>query len=361
MPAMESDLHAPRVMRFRIPAERAGAPLADFLAARFALHSRDRWADEIRAGRVRLNRQAADPEQPVAAGDGLEYHADHIEEPPVRTDVARLFEDRDILVLNKPANLPCHPGGIYFRHTLWFLLRRDFRLASPIFVNRLDRETSGVTLVAKTLDAGRRCQQQIAAGRMEKRYLALVEGDFPDTLLAAGYLVADERPPIRKRRLFVPAAPQEPEPTVPAPAEKWYAKFVQPTHRPPPPPGAKAEWAETAFRLLDRAGPVSEIEARPATGRLHQIRAMLHALGYPVVGDKLYGPDPAIFVRFCDGTLSEADRRLLRLERQALHATSLRFRHPANGRSVEFTAPVPADLTDLLLALRRDAPLSSAP
>jgi 23S rRNA-/tRNA-specific pseudouridylate synthase len=364
MPAMESGFHAPRVMRFRVPADRAGLPLAEFLAVRFALHSRDRWAAEIRAGCVRLNRQPADPEQAVAAGDTLEYRADDIEEPTVRTDVTALFEDRDVLVLNKPPNLPCHPGGIYLRHTLWAILRDEFHVATPVFVNRLDRETSGVMLVAKTAQAGRRCQAQIAAGRMEKRYLALVEGDFPEALQATGYLVADSYPAIRKRRLFVPAPPEEPSPADAddtATPQKWYAKFVASPHRPPPPANAKAEWAETAFRRLSRAGPVSEVEARPATGRIHQIRATLHALGFPVVGDKLYGPDPAIFVRFCDGTLSEADRQRLRLDRQALHATYLRFRHPTTGRSVEFAAPVPDDLSDLLLALRREQPVSSAP
>jgi 23S rRNA-/tRNA-specific pseudouridylate synthase len=93
---------------------------------------------------------------------------------------------------------------------------------------------------------------------------------------------------------------------------------------------------------------VSEVEAILHTGRLHQIRATLSSLGYPVVGDKLYGPDPMIFVRFCTEALTDEDRRRLRMPRQALHATELEFQHPSTGERMRFEAPLPSDMAAVL-------------
>jgi len=93
---------------------------------------------------------------------------------------------------------------------------------------------------------------------------------------------------------------------------------------------------------------VSEVEAVLHTGRLHQIRATLHSLGFPVVGDKLYGPDPMMFVRFCTDALTVEDRRRLRMDRQALHALELEFRHPATGQLMQFEAPLPPDMAAVL-------------
>ena len=109
-----------------------------------------------------------------------------------------------------------------------------------------------------------------------------------------------------------------------------------------------AERAETFFRRMGDHEGISMVEAVPRTGRLHQIRATLHSIGFPVVGDKLYGPDPALFERFCTDMLSEADRHRLRMKRQALHAAHLEFRHPQGGRHLHFEAPLPADMLAIM-------------
>jgi len=120
---------------------------------------------------------------------------------------------------------------------------------------------------------------------------------------------------------------------------------------------ADAEWAETKFRLIKQCGDIALIEAAPHTGRLHQIRATLLAMGCPIVGDKLYGVDETLFLRFCKDTLTDADRARLRMDRQALHASGLRFHHPKFGRPVTIDLDLPEDMKQLLnsMALRAGA------
>jgi len=314
-----------RRIRYAIPPEAAGEVLAAFLARRFPYHTLAEWTELARAGRVLVNGAAAPPAQALRPADLVEYLADDIPEPPAPLAAPVLYEDEELLAVDKPAGLPTHPGGRYFRHTLWAVLKEQHGLEAPAFVNRLDRETSGVVLAAKTPRAAQHCRQQFARRQVEKIYLAIVEGRFPDALTARGFLQSDPDSPVRKQRRFIPA---------PADAAA--------------PPPAAGETAETAFRRLYRTADLSLVEARPLTGRLHQIRATLRALGYPIVGDKLYGPDPALFIRFCRDELSPADRQRLRLDRQALHAAVLRLRHPGSGQELRLAAPLPADLAALL-------------
>ena len=312
-----------RDARLHVPAGAAGRPLADFLAARFTYHTAAEWIGQVAAGRIAVNGRPAQPDAILAAGDTIAYDTSGLPEPPVDPAFRIVLDDAALLVINKSGNLPCHPAGRYFNHTLWALLKTHHAVETPIFVNRLDRETSGLVVVARTPSAARACRTQFASRDVRKRYVALVEGAFPPTALTTrGWLMA-EGGAVRKRRLFTPD---------PGAANR-------------PPAG---EWAETGLRLIAQHGPVAEIEAEPVTGRLHQIRATLHALGFPVVGDKLYGADPGWFVRFCRGELDAADRLRLRLDRQALHAAGLQFRHPISGCPLVFDLPLPADMLALV-------------
>ncbi len=325
-----------RDVRFTIPPAQDGVTLLAFLVQRFTYHTSERWSERIAGGRVRVNDRRTDEARVLRAGDTVVYLADDVIEPPANLDVALLYEDADILVVDKPANLPSHPGGRYFNHTLWAVLKTRWNVTEPFLVNRLDRETSGITLVARHAKAAQRCRIQFAERRVEKRYLALVEGTFPEAPLAvAGWLLPDPAVAVRKQRQFLahPLAAGVSLATPPADTV---------------PPTAVAEWAGTAFQRLAVHGEISLVEARPDTGRQHQIRAMLLALGYPLVGDKLYGRAPGAFERFCQQALTAEDLRLLRLPRQALHAASLRFRHPRTGHWLQLEAPLPADMAGLL-------------
>jgi 23S rRNA pseudouridine955/2504/2580 synthase/23S rRNA pseudouridine1911/1915/1917 synthase len=307
--------------QFRIPPGSAPESLLDFLARRFTYLSRLAWEETIQRERVRVNEKPGNPAALLEAGDLVETELEGRDEPPVDETAGVVFEDDDILVVNKSGNLPCHPGGAYFNHTLWAVLKKRFRLEAPALVNRLDRETSGLVVVAKNARVGRLLSAEFSGRRAEKIYLAIVEGEFPEEVRACGAMREEQGGAIRKRRLFVEGVP---------PAE------------------AGAEWSDTRFRRLATGGGISLVEAIPATGRLHQIRATLLACGFPVVGDKMYGVDPELFLRFCRGALTAEDRARLRMDRQAVHASRLRLRHSRAGTTLNLEAPLPEDMKVLM-------------
>lgn len=309
-----------RQLAARISAMDAGCRFIDFLARRFTYRDCAAWHEEIATGRLLVNGALAAAEQPLASGDEVTYHPLPFAEPAVATDYTVLHEDADLLVLDKPAPLPCHPGGRYFRHTLWALLRERHDLARPLFANRLDRETSGVIVVARHRDAARHLATQFAMQQIDKEYLVVVEGEFPHReSTATGWLAPDLKSAVRKKMRFFQAQP---------------------------PLAAKA--CTTGFTRLATQNGLTLLMARPLTGRCHQIRATLLALGFPVVGDKLYGVDETLFLRFIDDQLTAADGERLRLPRQALHASRLTFTHPATAARLSYSAPLPAMLHSLL-------------
>lgn len=298
-----------------------GVLLVDYLAGRFTYHSPALWAGRIVSQRVLVNDGVADVSCMLKTGDLVEFIADDIPEPIVNFDVNIIHADDDIMVIDKPANLPCHPAGRYFNHTLWAWLKKHHGVEKPAIINRLDRETSGLLIVALNPVAESRCRRQFAARRVEKEYLVLVEGEFPESMEACGWMMQDPEAGTARRRVYRPGGGEKPE---------------------------EADWAETRFVRLGAGNGVSLVRAIPHTGRLHQIRATLCSLGFPVVGDKVYGVDPGMFVRFCTDTLSEEDWRRLRVKRQALHASRLEFRHPVDQRVMCFESPLPEELAGVV-------------
>ena len=313
-----------REMTFTIREKDAGKALELFLAGRFTYHSEAEWRCLIDGGRVGVNGRAAASGVVLRAGDVLRYDATDIPEPPVDMAFSVVSDDPLVMVVDKSGNLPCHPGGRYFNHTLWALLKKNCGLKDPVLVNRIDRETSGLVIVGKTPEAAQNLWRQFVAHKVAKRYTVFVEGAFPERLDAAGWLSADPASAIRKKRRFTPAVAGSAAPV------------------------KDAEWAETVFERVRVCGGFSVLTALPRTGRLHQIRATLLSLGFPVVGDKLYGVDETLFLRFCEDALTDGDRQRLRMRRQALHADYLRFHHPRFGALTELTASLPADMAALL-------------
>ena len=326
-----------RLIRFVIPPERAGGALLDFLSVRFTYHSAGEWRERMTSGRVTVNGQRAVPEQLLVAGDELAYDASGIPEPPMDDRIRLVHCDDDLVVVDKSGNLTCHPGGRYFNHTLWALLQTRHGIAKPTFINRIDRETSGLVVISRTPAATKNLRAQFAERRVEKRYEALVEGAFPDRVACAGWVVADFSGEVLKQRRFIPVRTET----------DFDGKNLKPEGEPPSP---EAQWAVTAFRREAVHGPISRVTVWPHTGRLHQIRVTLQSLGFPLVGDKLYGVDPGFFLRFCRDELTPADRARMRLPRQALHAAGLRFRHPRTGQEMVFDLPLPDDMQGVIHA-----------
>ncbi len=313
-----------RTARIRIPPQQHGLSLLDALISRFTYHDADEWLALIEQGRLLIDGEPGTPQRVLIAGQELEYRVPSIPEPDVATEYDVIFEDDHILVVNKPANLPCHPAGRFFNNTLWAMLRENHGLPKVHFVNRLDRETSGIVLVGKSARAARHCRRQFEQRSVRKRYIVLVEGRFPDSLEAGGWLERAAGSAVAKKQRFVSRSED------------------------PAAEGNKRVAAVTSLRrILSHAG-LSLVEALPETGRFHQIRATLCSLGFPVVGDKLYGVDDTMYLRFIEGNLTPHDQALLRLPRQALHAASLAFSHPVTVAPAHFQAPLPEDMAALL-------------
>ncbi|MFO7820611.1 MAG: RluA family pseudouridine synthase [Lentisphaeria bacterium] len=308
-----------RTVKTKVENAAAGKPLKDYLQERFTYHTPQEWAELIYDGRVCINGNIVSPAHPLQIGDIIEYHVQNIPEPDVDRHYRIIYEDDYLLAVDKPGNLPCHPAGAFFHNTLWAILQKDKLCLKPRFVSRLDRETSGVVLIAKTAAGHRRCQAAARKGQIQKIYKVMVGGVFPETLRARGKLVPDPESSVRKKQRFLP--------------------LNQVSHTSP-----DGILCETLFKRLETKQNVSMVEAELITGRQHQIRATLYSLGYPVVGDKLYGIDDTCFLRFIDNKLTETDQHRLRLDRQALHATELHFPHPHTGKRLTLTSPLPATL-----------------
>lgn len=265
----------------------------------------------IAEGRVRVNGV------PLAAGDRLQPgdevtvllpapERDLLQAEEIPLDI--LYEDDHLLVVNKPAGLATHPGAGRREGTLVnALLAHRPSLAAvgddperPGIVHRLDRETSGVLVVAATEAALRSLQRQFHQRRIDKHYLALAYGRVSPARAAIEAPIG--RDPIHRQRMAIL------------------------------PEGRRARTEYRVLRLLEGC---SLLEVRLLTGRTHQIRVHLASIGHPVVGDRVYGPK----------------RQAIAAPRQCLHAWRLALDHPATGERMTFEAPLPADLRQVLGAL----------
>ncbi len=327
-----------RIIEGRVASSDSGKNLIDYLCGRFTYFGREQWLAQIADGRLLLNGAEAMPSQGLGAGDLLSFRPAPLVEPTVPLRYGLAYEDEDYLIANKPPLLPVHPSGIYFRNTLWTLLKQ--RLTDVHIITRLDKETSGLVLVAKNAAAARHAQEAQKTQSLEKRYLAAAYGAFPyGSLLAEGWLYPDDASPVRKKRRYGADFPATANTVHVIGSGSGDGSQATGGTRGSPP-----ERCATGFRLMSSwqadEGPRSLIEARLLTGRTHQIRATLLSLGYPIVGDKLYGLDEGMFLRFIDDGLTEGDLKRLVLTYQALHCSLVSFTG-ADGRAVRAEAQPP--------------------
>lgn len=295
------------MIELKVEREQAGARLDRFLALALPDFSRARLQALIRKGFVRLNGKPPRPRDLVRTGDNVklaEPPLEKIEATPEPMSLDILFEDDDLLVLNKPAGLVMHPGAGHQQHTLVNALLAHCKNLSgiggqerPGIVHRLDKETSGVVVVAKNDSTHRDLSKQFAARTMRKVYLALVAGVPRKSKGIIDKPIA--RHPVHRQRMSI-------------------------AHR-----GGRP--AKTEYHVLRSGGGVSLLECTLHSGRTHQIRVHLHHLSHPVLGDKLYGGKRA-------GTFP----------RQMLHAWKLAFRHPRTNELMQFEAPIPTDIAEAI-------------
>lgn len=241
------------------------------------------------------------------------------------TDFQILGETSELLIVNKPAGLLVHPSKPHSSRTLWDGLRDllGYELVNGgqiSLINRLDRETSGIVLVAKTSSAARTAAIAMQEGRICKTYLAIV----------CGWPLEDKfevDAPIIRRGEIVPS-------------RIWLKRIVHPD-------GATAHTKfEVLSRIYKKEGKFALVKAHPLTGRTHQIRVHLAYSGYSVVGDKIYGPSEDCYLEFIANGWTDELARQLFLDHQALHSAAVAFEW--KGATLEWTCPLPADLTKFL-------------
>jgi 23S rRNA pseudouridine1911/1915/1917 synthase len=281
--------------------------LDQFLAKRLPEFSRSRLQRLIRTGFVRLNNAITRPRQVVRDGDRIELAEpplEKIETLPEQIPLEVLFEDDDLIVINKPAGLVVHPGAGHREHTLVNALLNHCTTLSgiggkerPGIVHRLDKETSGCLVAAKNDLAHQALSKQFAERTVEKMYLALVAGKLRKVTGVIDEKIG--RHPVHRQRMTATASGGRP--------------------------------AKTAYRVVRSSECASLVECRLYSGRTHQIRVHLHHLGHPVLGDKLY-----------------ASRLARDFPRQMLHAWKLGFQHPRTQEWKSFEAPLPDDFNDAL-------------
>lgn len=296
-----------------------GMRLDRFLSSRFTYRSRTQWGRLIRDGRVTVNDSRVRPSRPLRQGDIIRYVPLPRLEPPIDRSVRILRVDPHLVAVSKSGNLPIHPSGRYFRHTLLHVLASEHPQWGNLHViHRLDRETSGVVVFGRSREATGRVAIQFRQRRARKRYLALVEGRAPEDQFVI------DRPLGKASDSLIRKAVAVREGGIPA---------------------------QTEIRVLHRGDGWAWIEARPRTGRLHQIRVHLKSIGLPILGDKVYGQSQRFFLKFIsDQPFTPQEQAALGLPRQALHAYQLSIQHPESGEEMTLTAPLPADLAEALVS-----------
>jgi len=189
-----------RIIECTVDSVFEGMRLDLYLTRRFSYRSRTAWQDAVSSGQILLNDGRTKPSRQLRCNDKISLIADSIEEPPVDRNYTLLMEEEQYMIVSKSGQIPVHPSGCYFQNTLLYVLLEKWDELYP--VNRLDRETSGVVLLAKNKKAAGMLSTLFQQQHVQKKYIAYVHGEFPEQVQAKGYLSQDADSVIRKKRKF---------------------------------------------------------------------------------------------------------------------------------------------------------------
>lgn len=302
-----------------VPAEASGERVDRVLAQLFPQYSRSRLQQWLDSGHITLDGLAVDRKTKIKGGEDVRVcpqpvHSENWTAQALALDL--VYEDSSIIVVNKPAGLVVHPAvgnrdGTLVNALLHHAPELD-GLPRAGIVHRLDKDTTGLLVVARTLEAHRSLVEQLQARRVTREYDALVTGE----VVSGGTVEAPMgRHPVDRVKMTVLV-------------------------------GGKA--AITHYRVLERYAGATLLRVRLETGRTHQIRVHMAHIAHPVVGDQVYGGN-----RLLRGLPEEAKATVFALKRQALHATRLEIAHPESGKTLRWQVPRPADFETVLAVLRQ--------
>jgi 23S rRNA pseudouridine1911/1915/1917 synthase len=300
-----------------IPGNLAGVRLDQALAQLLPDWSRSRLQTWIREKRISVDGRDAIPRQKVWSGEKIEVKPAHCSietshaAEAILLDIA--YEDDELIVINKPAGLVVHPGSGNWRGTMLNALLHHAPQLAAIpragIVHRLDKDTSGLLVVAKTLEAQTSLVRQLQKHTVKRDYLTLVQGQ----VAAGGWVDAPVgRHPVQRTKMAVIASGKE---------------------------------ARTHYRIQEKFDESTLLQCSLETGRTHQIRVHMHSIGHPLLGDPVYGGKPKKSIL--------ETMRLIGFSRQALHAQRLELTHPRRGIRMSWESPLPEDMGSLLLMLRQ--------
>ena len=310
----------------KVPAQYKNLPIVEYLAQRFSYMPADIWLERVNAGNVTCNDQTAIPETIVRQADVVSCQIPDFTPPSINLDYQIIYEDDWLLAVNKPPNLRVHGDGKWTTANLIYHLRHQHQPPYPSahLINRLDANTSGVLLLAKSAEFVPKMSQLFLEQQVEKTYHALVH-NVPNPKI--GII---DRAIGRSAISRIKVRQSADNPRKPKPATTHYRTLQQ--------------WEER----------FSWLELRPKTGRTHQLRVHLAWIGCPIVGDALYNLSDEAFEAYCQDKNSVT----MLMARQALHSYCAQFQHPFTGENLSLQAEMPADIVALIESLNKEKGIS---
>lgn len=337
----------------KITEEDTNLRLDIFLSKYYPHISRNQWQERIKAGLVNINGKKTKSSYILKQEDIIHFYYQKKEEAKVNTNYRIIYEDEDLLVIDKPSNLPVHPSGNYKNNTLYSILKQKYQYNYCHPIHRLDRETSGLIVFGKNPETISIMNKLFQSHYVQKYYYVLVMGEFKESKIIYGYIGKHFHSNVLKRQLFIPFENlnyylnlfkndyNE--------GCEYFSFFINNTNY-------IFRFAKTQFipeKIVkinhDLYSNITLLKAKLFTGRTHQIRATLRDTGFPVVGDTIYGLDENYFLKFLDNELTEEEiKKNLILNRCALHSAELYFMHPKKNIYLNFKSDLPEDFQTLL-------------
>lgn len=300
-----------------------------YLGNRFSYYSRNKWQDLIGQGFVLVNGKRIKYTSVVKKGDEIVYHLIGLKEPEIDKNIQIIYDDGDLIIVNKPANIPVIPSGKYYYNTLHTIMK-DTLNSNINMLNRIDRETSGCVVLSRRHElASKFCAMHSKNNKIKKTYIAIVENakNIENIFTVEGYMEEVGNPFYRRYQILHKDI-------------KAIKKYSE---------NEKLKYSKTKFKTIKKIGDYAIVMARLYTGRMHQIRVHLHSLGFYIIGDKIYGKyGPEVFNSFIKKSVIPKDF----FNRQALHSYKLEFNHPITNKLIKVKAPLPNDLKELVSKIK---------